>query len=246
MTYKGHASAGELTKTFYEYMLKLWLYDDRQDDQLLNIYMDAIKGLNQRMLSKSKTCLYFIWEYSYSFMPRMSQSSCFAGALYALTSMYVNSLDQKDKENYEDLTKQITNTCHESFAQTPTHLGPEYLNFREKDIVPLARYYILRPEVVESYLYLYRLTKDEMYRDWAWELVIAIETYCKTPNGYTGIKDVSNTKRTAANSDDIQHSYFLSATLKYLYLIFSDETFYSFNDYVFNSDAHPILINKMF
>jgi mannosyl-oligosaccharide alpha-1,2-mannosidase len=85
-----------------------------------------------------------------------------------------------------------------------------------------------------------------MYRDWAWELVIALETYCKTANGYTGIKDVSNTKRTTENSDDIQHSYFLSATLKYLYLIFSDENFYSFSDYVFNSDAHPILINKVF
>ena len=31
--------------------------------------------------------------------------------------------------------------------------------------------YILRPETVESYFYLWRLTKDPMYREWGWELV---------------------------------------------------------------------------
>ena len=31
------------------------------------------------------------------------------------------------------------------------------------------RYYILRPETVEAYFYLWRLTKDQKYRDWAWD-----------------------------------------------------------------------------
>lgn len=33
------------------------------------------------------------------------------------------------------------------------------------------RYYILRPEVVESYMYMWRLTHDTKYRQWGWEVV---------------------------------------------------------------------------
>lgn len=32
-------------------------------------------------------------------------------------------------------------------------------------------YYILRPEVVESYMYLWRQTHDPIYREWGWEVV---------------------------------------------------------------------------
>ena len=31
--------------------------------------------------------------------------------------------------------------------------------------------YLLRPETVETYFYLWRLTHDQRYRDWGWEVV---------------------------------------------------------------------------
>ena len=48
-------------------------------------------------------------------------------------------------------------------------------------------------------------------------LLQALEKHCRVENGYTGIKDVY-----AANpvKDDVQQSYFLAETLKYLYLLF--------------------------
>ena len=33
------------------------------------------------------------------------------------------------------------------------------------------KYYILRPEVLETHFYMYRLTKDNKYREWGWEAV---------------------------------------------------------------------------
>lgn len=33
-------------------------------------------------------------------------------------------------------------------------------------------YYILRPEVVESYMYLWRQTHNPIYREWGWEVVM--------------------------------------------------------------------------
>ena len=37
-------------------------------------------------------------------------------------------------------------------------------------------------------------------------------------------------------------SYFLAETLKYLYLLFIEEDLISFNDWVFNTEAHPLPI----
>lgn len=56
-----------------------------------------------------------------------------------------------------------------------------------------ARYYILRPETVEAYFYLYRATHDPKYRDWAWEVVISLETHsrCGRYGGFCGVKDVN-------------------------------------------------------
>ena len=37
-----------------------------------------------------------------------------------------------------------------------------------------ARYFILRPEVVESYFVMWRITHDQKYRDWGWDVVLVI------------------------------------------------------------------------
>jgi mannosyl-oligosaccharide alpha-1,2-mannosidase len=42
--------------------------------------------------------------------------------------------------------------------------------------------------------------------------------------------------------DDVQQSFFIAETLKYLLLIFSDDSFISLDTYVFNTEAHPFRI----
>lgn len=102
-------------------------------------------------------------------------------------------------------------------------------------------YYILRPEVVEAWFVLYRITGNPMYREWCWAMVQALEKYCATPFGYSGIQNVYN-KNT--EKDDVQQSFFLSETLKYLYLTFTDPSVISLDEYVFNTEAHPFPIYK--
>jgi mannosyl-oligosaccharide alpha-1,2-mannosidase len=101
------------------------------------------------------------------------------------------------------------------------------------------RYYILRPETIESYFVMWRLTHDQKYRDWGWEAVQALETHCKAPGGYSGIKNVYHAN---VLKDDVQQSFFLAETLKYLYLLFSDDELISLDEWVFNTEAHPLPI----
>lgn len=42
--------------------------------------------------------------------------------------------------------------------------------------------------------------------------------------------------------DDKMQSYFLAETLKYLYLLFSPPTVVSLDEWVFNTEAHPLRI----
>jgi mannosyl-oligosaccharide alpha-1,2-mannosidase len=78
-------------------------------------------------------------------------------------------------ERYMGIAEAITNTCHESYDRTATKLGPEAFRFTEaieaKALKSSEKYYILRPEVIESYFIMWRLTKQQKYRDWGWEAV---------------------------------------------------------------------------
>lgn len=90
---------------------------------------------------------------------------------------------------------------------------------------------------------MWRLTKDRKYRDWAWDAVQALDQYCLVPDGegYSGIDNVDATK---PKQDDVQQSFFLAETLKYLYLIFSDDTLLPLDQWVFNTEAHPLPIKN--
>lgn len=44
--------------------------------------------------------------------------------------------------------------------------------------------------------------------------------------------------------DDTQQSFFLAETLKYLFLLFSDDDVIPLDQYVFNTEAHPLPIFK--
>ena len=64
----------------------------------------------------------------------------------------------------------------------------------------------------------------------------ALEKHCQTENGFSGIRDVYST---SPAKDDVQQSFFLAETLKYLYLLFSDDDLIPLDHWVFNTEAHP-------
>lgn len=120
-----------------------------------------------------------------------------------------------------NIGKGITNTCHESYILTATHLGPEAFRFSEgveaKALRAQEKYYILRPETFESYFILWRLTHDQKYRDWAWDAVQAIEKYCRSPGGFSGIKNVYLDD---PQKDDVQQSFLIAEGFKVCNQIF--------------------------
>ena len=46
----------------------------------------------------------------------------------------------------------------------------------------------LRPEVLESFFYMWRFTGDPVYQKWAWQVFQSFEKYCRVEAGYAGLE----------------------------------------------------------
>uniref|UniRef100_A0A8C5MFI3 alpha-1,2-Mannosidase n=1 Tax=Leptobrachium leishanense TaxID=445787 RepID=A0A8C5MFI3_9ANUR len=239
-----HVSLGGLGDSFYEYLIKSWLMSAKQDEVAKDMYYEAVKAIEAHLIRRSAGGLTYIAEWRGGILDhKMGHLTCFAAGMLALGA---NDAPAKKKDHYMELAAEIAHTCHESYVRTETKLGPEVFRFdsgAEAMSTRLSeRYYLLRPEVVESYVYLWRLTHNPKYREWGWEIVQALDKYCRIESGFSGIRDVYTT---TPNHDNVQQSFFMSETLKYLYLLFSEDDLLSLEDWVFNTEAHPLPITRL-
>ncbi|KAF3907082.1 hypothetical protein ABW21_db0201638 [Orbilia brochopaga] len=98
--------------------------------------------------------------------------------------------------------------------------------------------YILRPEAIESVFYMYRITGDRSWQDKGWKMFQAIEKFTKTEIAHSAIGSVLDAS--GAYKLDSMESFWLAETLKYFYLLFSEPNVISLDDFVLNTEAHPL------
>jgi mannosyl-oligosaccharide alpha-1,2-mannosidase len=116
------------------------------------------------------------------------------------------------------------------------------------------RYY-LRPEVLESLYYAYRITRDAKYRDLSWEIVQAVIRECEVGAGFAGLEDVDRgVKRRkwerGSNNGRLDNmpSFVLAETLMYAYIIqLEDDAPWQLkssgpNEWVWTTEAHPLRV----
>jgi hypothetical protein len=94
--------------------------------------------------------------------------------------------------------------------------------------------YQLRPEIMESAYILSHYTKDPKYLEMGRTMFRGLQRYCRTDAGYTVLRSVVTKEK-----GDLQHSFLLAETLKYLYLLFAPEAL-DFDAVTFNTEAHPL------
>ncbi|BGP54276.1 hypothetical protein JCM8202_000709 [Rhodotorula sphaerocarpa] len=199
--------------------------------------------------------------------PKQDHLVCFLGATLLLGVTDGNTLPVPPDESTftaaqrEDwyLGKQLTKTCVDTYFASKTGLAPEIVNFfthkndakrygREWFInsrqpgpdtePPIDARNILRPETAESLFVAYRVTGDPIYRDWGWSIFQAFEKHCRLPGGgYASIRDVDELP---VKHEDRMETFWISETLKYFYLLFSDTSVVPLDRYTLNTEAHPL------
>lgn len=232
--------------SYYEYLLKQWLQTGQSIDYYRDDYMEAIAGARKLLTKRTARKKYlFIGELlagGKDFKPKMDHLTCYLPGTLALG--FYNGLPQEHLEFAEELLQ----TCYHTYAQQPTFLAPEITYFNIQDpsgndfyVKTNDAHSLLRPEFIESLWYFYQITGNQTYQDWGWQIFQAFEKFAKVTNGYTSLGDVRNPLNIRAK--DMMESFFLSETLKYFYLLFSnDRKFLSIDKFVLNSEAHPLPI----
>ncbi|XP_039764004.1 endoplasmic reticulum mannosyl-oligosaccharide 1,2-alpha-mannosidase isoform X1 [Pararge aegeria] len=247
-TFLQHATItlGARGDSYYEYLLKQWIQTGKTINYLLDDYLAAIEGVKDYLAKRSSpNKRLFIGEFSTgseTFNPKMDHLTCFLPGTLALG--HANGLP----DWHMILAEELIYTCYLTYAAHPTFLAPEITHFNmasaTEDMYTKAAdaHSLLRPEFVESLWYMYQITGNNTYQEWGWQIYQGLERYAKVDNGYTSLNNVKSEKPIPR---DMMESFFLSETLKYLYLLFADDRFIvDLSKYVVNSEAHPLPIHK--
>ena len=238
---RDHVSFGALGDSFYEYLLKLWLYTGKRYPRLVRMYNDIAQAARTSLIMKSSPSnLTYISEFKTKKLThKQDHMACFAGGLFALGSQHIRGHDE-----FLQIGAELTATCFVIYERQSSHLSPESVTFKSNaDFFSTKSngfFYLLRPEAIESMFIMWRITHDERYRQMAWRLFTSIEKHCRIASGgYSGVKDV---RQAHLVHDDLQQTFLLAETFKYLFLIFSDDSVVPLDKYVFNTEAHPLKI----
>ena len=125
-------------------------------------------------------------------------------------------------------------TVYEGFLQVVEkwEVLPEAYNF---DLGVHWGQHHLRPEFIESTLFLYQATRSPKYLDIGRRALEVLEKHARVDCGLAAFEDVKSKKLA-----DRMDSFVLAETLKYLYLLFSEESQLPFNldEFIFTTEAH--------
>lgn len=176
---------------------------------------------------------------------------CFAGGMLALGGRLTKN------DTHVEVGQKLTDGCVWAYDNAPLGIMPEIYDMpacpglsacdytQQTGSSPFSNVadgrYILRPEAIESVFYMYRITGDVRYQDRAWDMFRAIEKHSKTEFGNAALRSVMNDP---AEKEDSMESFWMSETLKYFYLVFSEPDVISLDEWVFNTEAHPFRVPR--
>ncbi|KAK4361711.1 hypothetical protein RND71_016952 [Anisodus tanguticus] len=229
---------GAMGDSFYEYLLKAWIQGNRTAavSHYRKMWETSMKGLLSLVRRTTPSSFSYLCEkMGSSLNDKMDELACFAPGMLALGS---SGYSPDEAQKFLSLAEELAWTCYNFYQSTPTKLAGENYFFNDgQDMSVGTSWNILRPETVESLFYLWRLTGNKTYQEWGWNIFQAFEKNSRVESGYVGLKDVNTGVK-----DNMMQSFFLAETLKYLYLLFSPSSVIPLDEWVFNTEAHPIKI----
>ncbi|GAA5855970.1 hypothetical protein JCM8547_000435 [Rhodosporidiobolus lusitaniae] len=197
-------------------------------------------------------------------VPKQDHLVCFLGASLLLGVTEGAGPLPPDESTFTDSQiddwyagKALIKTCVDTYTSSKTGLAPEIVNYYLDPSLahsagrdwfinsrhlsathpPIDARNILRPETVESLFVAYRLTGDPVYREWGWTIFQTFVEHCRLPDG--GFASILDVDEVPVKYEDRMETFWISETLKYLFLLFSEKDVVPLDQWVFNTEAHP-------
>jgi glycosyl hydrolase family 47 len=215
--------------SYYEYLLKCWLlFGDKDCKRMWDESIVAINKYLADAAPRPKVPADFppLFWYGHADMNTGARRASTFGALDAFfPAVLALSGDLKRARRLQESSMEMWRVAG---------IEPEEFDYRAWKITSPG--YPLRPEIVESTYYLYKLDDDpSTYLFMGEKLWHDFVQYCRTDEAYAALKDV----RTKEKADSMQ-SFLFAETFKYFYLLFAPADTLDFRKVVFNTEAHPI------
>lgn len=250
----GYVTWGGGSDSYFEYLIKHARLSNTDDNIFADTWATAVDSSIKSLLRTSTVGGHvYLADFDSNKQIRHvgSHLACFHGGNWLMGGRLLNN------QTIVNIALQLVDACWNTYASTATGIGPEAFAFISDDgnftggstpsRAQLTFYnehgfyvtnggYILRPEVLESNFYAFRVTGDTKYLDRAAAAVKSFDQFLATPNGFAGLEDVTNPS--AGQIDDTE-SFWFAEVLKYLYLTFDDPEHIHLDRYVFNTEAHP-------
>jgi mannosyl-oligosaccharide alpha-1,2-mannosidase len=235
-------SLGAMGDSYYEYLIKQWVQNGKIEDRLKNKWKVAMAEMLDQLIQKTAGGLTYVCEKDAGHLRhRMDHLACFVAGMLMMGARELPP--QEVDPRYEPTAAALTETCHEMYRRSPSGLSPEYVVFHperstnDMTIPNDAPHNLLRPEAAEAMYYMHYYTGDPKYREWAHEMMQAFEQHSKAKYGYAAVRDVRS--KPSMQRDDME-SFWAAETLKYLYLIQAPRNKLSMEEFIFNTEAHPM------
>jgi Glycosyl hydrolase family 47/PA domain len=221
------STIGAGSDSFYEYLLKAWmLFGDMDDDGEM---LDA----TTRILRAVETLMEHEGWYLPVHTTRGSHAHANPQMVDALQAFWpaLQVLDGRIDDAVYGYRRLWQLVHHFGL---PPELYTPHSNRHHNSGFPL------RPEFIESTYLLYRATRDDFFLHVGAAFVEQLEARCRIECGYAAVRDVAVAPADhRENLEDTMDSFFLTETLKYLYLLFVDDDHFLHRDnYVFSTEAH--------
>ncbi|RCI16680.1 hypothetical protein L249_2961 [Ophiocordyceps polyrhachis-furcata BCC 54312] len=260
----GQFTLGALADSLYEYLPKMHALLGGVDDTYERLYRGAADAairhlLFRPMLPDQRDVLFSGDWHADSDTKRVPESqhlTCFSGGMFGLGGRLLGI------ESHVSLGERLARGCGWAYSAFPTGVMPEIFKMvtcpsldpcpwdearwqkNGDDKLPKGfaaasdRRYLLRPEAIESIFILYRITANPDLQDVAWDMFQSIMKATETSLANSAIADVTATAET--KKTDSMESFWMAETLKYFYLIFSPPDVISLDEWVLNTEAHPL------
>jgi len=205
--------------SYYEYLLKSWLLFGDKDCE--KMWRSSIEAINKYVADEQSSGLWY-GEVDMNTGKRIGTDFGSLDAFFAGTLALFGDLDR---------ARRLQDSSYRMW--TLYGIEPEELDYSKMKITDNG--YELRPEIIESAYYLYSFTHDSRYREMGQTFLDSLVKYCRTDVAYAVLQNVETKQQS-----DRMESFFLAETLKYLYLLFAPAKALDSEQFVFNTEAHPI------
>lgn len=243
-----------ISDSLYEYLPKTHLLLQRKESQYLSMYHQArttfldtlvfrpnVPGNPDILLTGSINA-------GSALENRVEHLSCFVGGMVGLGSRLSQNQDELE------IAAKLTKGCVWAYQNTPSGIMPEIFHVdacKNEECLwsgsgdGFSRVddssYQLRPEAIESVFIMYRLTGNPEWQEMGWRMFMSIESKTRTSLAHARLKNVMDVN---PEHEDSMESFWLAETLKYFYLLFSDFDVVSLDEFVLNTEAHPLRWNN--